>query len=182
MVDIQWTYSSEMLSVCCINESLQSEASGENEEISFHGFTSTMKMQLENCLDVTADSVWRERRKRVFQEARKVEVESLLECKWKEFVLEPRKIVDWKCVSILVSCFCDTLVINDMSADQYEVAKRRPCLKCIVTEDFMISSQMVVVRSWRDIRMVRRNILNISQKMKEIGDESEIAEEEKREF
>lgn len=65
-----------------------------------------------------------------------------------------------------------------MSAVRYGVSVRRACIRCVVTEEDIISSPMASKRSLKDITIVRRRLMaNLKKTVLKFRDGNELVEE-----
>lgn len=80
-----------VLPVCCNDEQLEGEGSGENERISVYGLTSTNMVPLEGGVPFDVDSVRRNRRITILHEEMKIVVGPVQDCKPKESFLKNQK-------------------------------------------------------------------------------------------
>lgn len=81
-----------------------------------YGFTSSQKVPSENGVRDNADSVRRERRMTILQEAMKVVAEPLQKCELKEFIVTARLLVGWRGVPLPISYCFGILEEKDMLA------------------------------------------------------------------
>lgn len=91
------------LPVSSREEEMDVEGNGEKEGTAVYGFTSFLIMPFESEVRATPETVARERRMRVLQEAMKVVLRPLRECGMGESVVKTRQMVECKCVPLIVS-------------------------------------------------------------------------------
>lgn len=73
-----------------------------------------------------------ERRIRVHQKAVRVVVGPLQECELKGFLMRTRELVEWKCITLLVS-YCYVIPEAEyMLVLRHDVAVMRPCFTCFL--------------------------------------------------
>lgn len=97
----------EFLPVCSSEEKIVEDVNGEEEYLSVYGSMSYLTMLLESSLGVAMYSVGRERRIIILLEDIKVMLQPLQECELNRLVVKTRELVDWSCLSLLLSCHCD---------------------------------------------------------------------------
>lgn len=94
----------------------------------------------------------------------------------KIFLMNPRKLVDWSCVSFFVSCICHNSEGREMSAVQHDIAVKISFVNCIVSKDDISSGLLTGDRSPRDTRMVSKSLSEIPRyKLADDGCENEVS-------
>lgn len=79
----------------------------------------------------------------------------LQNCELKAFVINSRELVEWTRVPVLLLYCFDIPEIKDVSAVRHNVVVKRHFVRCIVSEENIISGEKVGERSIKDTKMIR---------------------------
>lgn len=95
----------------------------------------------------------------VLHKALKVVVRPLQECDLKGFLVQTREVVEWECVSLLVSHSYGIFDSKDMLEVRHSVVVKRPFARGMVTGEYLINGRMASERLLKNTTMVRRGFM-----------------------
>lgn len=113
-----------------------------------------MEVLSESDVFPTADSIGRERKMRIIQNAMEAVLVLLLECELKGFSVIIMDLGEYRYILLLLSYFRNILKQEDMYAVLYGVAVKRPSVRCTVTGDNLTSVQIASTWPLKDVEMV----------------------------
>lgn len=150
----------EFLAICCSDEQPEGEGSGE-EKISLCGFTSSSTVPLGSSIHVSVDSMRRNQRIRVLQNAMKEVLRSFAGM-WVERVFcKTRELVEWRYVLSLVLCWCDLPDGKNIAEVRHGITLKIRFVGCMVIGKDIISGQMGYQRSLRETKVSFSSLQNI---------------------
>lgn len=78
----------------------------------------------------------------------------LQKCELSVFLVKIWELVEWKCVSLLVSCCCGIPEFKYMSAVRQGVVVKRPSVRCTGTREDIIGGKVAYGRSLRETKRI----------------------------
>lgn len=112
-------------------------------------------------------------------EALKVVVEPLQNCELNRFVVKTGEVVDWNRVPLLISYCPDIPETKDFSAVRLGFVVKRPCARCMMTEEEVINDVRARERSIKDRKMISsRHLEPLGNDIGSIEDRQGVAQEE----